>query len=129
MIAILLVGLVTWEALTPKRDWHDAPIHLFPLRLHLRVGTVGTDTAMHVAGTALLVLLLHLLLPVQPTKRASLELVGGVLGWLFLVELIQGLLPYRNFQLTDLLANLTGSALAFGIVVAFRFARRKKQAT
>src|SRR5690606_36318877 len=84
--AAALALFVTWEALSPTRDWRAAPIYLFPLRFQMRAGAMGIDTAMHVVGTTAIILLMHWLLGLPSTTRGSVKLVGGVLSWLSLLE-------------------------------------------
>ena len=106
------IGWVTWQALSPRPDWHDAPIELLPLTFHAKIGGLGYDTVMHFLGVATLTPALLLVLPELRTPNRYLLLVGGTFCWAATVELLQGFLPYRTFELTDILANLSGSLVA-----------------
>ena len=124
---VAVAATATWEALSPRPDWHDAPIHLFPLRFKVQLGQLGADTAWHVLAAAVVPLVALLLLQLPRTRSSSLWVVGGVLTWSVLLELVQGFLPYRNFQLTDILANMAGCALALAFLELLR--RRQKPGT
>lgn len=65
------------------------------------------------------------------TFRTSLP---GIIGWVFLsllfaalMEFVQYLLPYRAYNINDLLSNLTGVLLGYAIVVVMIFAGRRNQ--
>ncbi len=98
-MAILVATVLGWNAVAPRPDWHNAPIVLFPLRFRGEIGRPGADSVVHAACAIIL------------------PLVGS--------EFIQAVLPYRNFQLTDVLANVVGAAVAFAVLEAFRKRTRK----
>jgi len=70
------------------------------------------DNLWHILVLAVLPPIVALLLALPRTKRAALWVVGSAFAWSLFVEVIQGVLPYRNFELTDLLANTIGSLMA-----------------
>lgn len=115
------LGAVTiWSALSPQPDWYDAPIHVLPPRFVFSLGSLGSDTFWHAFVLALLPPGLVLLFGLPRTWRTASWMVGGILSGSVLIELVQGLLPYRNFELMDVLANLAGSSVALGALALLR---------
>ena len=110
----VLVGssVATWLALSPRPDWHDAPIRLFPLRFRGHLGHLGIDTLEHLVGATLVPLLLIWLLRLPRSPQAIRRVVLGLLVWASLIEIAQGVLPYRTFELSDIVANLVGCGAA-----------------
>lgn len=110
----VLAAAGSWTALTPRRDWHDIPIQLLPLKFQAKLGHLAADTALHTLVALLVPLVLVFALDLPRTTASALKAAGTTLAWLVLIELAQGFLPYRNFELTDMLANCLGTMLAFG---------------
>jgi VanZ family protein len=127
--ALLLAALVlvfTYDVLAPRPDWHNAPIHLWPLKFRVKLGSLGADTLRHALTLAVLGPALVLLLRLPRTKRVARWVVACALGWSLLVELVQAFLPYRNSELSDVAANVFGSTLA---LVILRLLRRAATTT
>jgi VanZ family protein len=86
---------------------------LMPLR-ELPFG--ASDKTLHLLGYALMTLLsagfCH-------APAALLALAAGTVGASALIESVQGLLPYRSFELLDLAANAAGATLGGALALAW----------
>lgn len=106
---------LTWNALSPRADWHGAPIQLVPVHFRATLGKLGVDKLEHVLALACFASVVALCARLTrqaswPSARAAG--VVAAFGWGLAIELLQGILPYRNFEALDLIANGVGVALA-----------------
>ena len=71
------------------------------------------DKLQHILGFGLLALLAHAAFPrCSPWTR----ILPGLLGYGLLMECVQCLLPWREFSLLDLVADLCGAVLVLGAI-------------
>lgn len=71
------------------------------------------DKIQHVLAFGLLAVLASVAFPrSSPWTRV----LPGLLGYGLLMECVQGLLPWREFSLLDLMADLCGAVLALGAI-------------
>lgn len=124
IMAGYLVVLTIRESLLPREDWYGAPIHVSVSNFTVSWST-GTiqDKWGHFGLYALIGVSIGAALAAFAVRRKvwwyaglALTCFGSVL------ELTQGLLPYRNAEILDLLADVFGSVL--GLVVAAALAAR-----
>jgi VanZ family protein len=119
-LILLMLGL-TYDALTPRPDWYDAPFVLWPPQFRFVVGRFGTDKIEHVAAAFGLMLAVAFALDAFRPSAGAVRRAGVCIQlWCMAIEIIQGFLPYRNFELMDVLANLTGGLVGFVVLHAHR---------
>lgn len=110
-----MLGL-SYDALTPRPDWYDAPYTLWPPRFRFVIGRLGWDKIEHIAAAFGLMLAVAVALDgFRPGAQAVRRAAISIQLWCMAIEIIQGFLPYRNFELMDVFANLIGGLL--GLVV------------
>ena len=71
-------------------------------------------------------LLLWGLRPVFGVVRGAALATAGATVFGLLTEVVQSVLPYRDFSLADLGADAVGAVVGVGIAVAFGFGRRSR---
>jgi hypothetical protein len=102
-------------ALWPRPDWYDGPLLPNRLGIEVRLGKpFAGDKLQHFAASAGLTLLLSTALHHLGMGRRAPLVAGCAIGiiWAGVIELLQGLVPYRDFELFDVLANLLGAGAA-----------------
>ncbi|WP_224268114.1 VanZ family protein [Haloprofundus salinisoli] len=110
-VVVVAGGVFVASVVTPPSDGVPA---LGPF------GLVGADKWLHAAAYAVVAGTLSHALSTR-VQRASLGgFVGGSVYGLG-IELVQGLVPARQFDLLDAVANGVGAALGAGLWVVFAF--------
>ena len=113
---VLVLAVLSHQALSPREDWYDTPFVLFPLRFHGVLGGFGGDKIEHVVAISSLTAAFgRAYLAFGDEPRALRRAWLTVQLWCTLVEIIQGFLPYRNFEAFDLVANLVGGAVGVAV--------------